>query len=163
MARFTDRTGRPGPATWEVGDFPPGSAELPVTGVSWYEAAAYAEWAGKSLPTIFHWDRVALTWASRDIVPRANLSGDVDRCPSAARGAMNRFGVYDLAGNVREWCANESEPRRAASSSAAAGTTPTTPSTTSTRSPRSTARRPTGSGASVLRAGGANRHALQPT
>jgi hypothetical protein len=40
MARFTDTTGRPGPATWEVGDFPPGSAELPVTGVSWYEAAA---------------------------------------------------------------------------------------------------------------------------
>ncbi len=107
MARFTDTTGRPGPATWEVGDFPPGSAELPVTGVSWYEAAAYAAFAGKSLPTIYHWDRVALTWASGDIVPRANLSGD-SMLPVGSTRAMHRFGAFDLAGNAREWCANES-------------------------------------------------------
>ena len=57
IARFVDRTGRPGPASWEVGSFPDGAGDLPVSGVSWYEAAAYAEWAGKSLPTIFHWNR----------------------------------------------------------------------------------------------------------
>jgi formylglycine-generating enzyme required for sulfatase activity/dienelactone hydrolase len=107
MARFTDSTGRPGPATWEVGDFPPGSAELPVTGVSWYEAAAYAAFAGKSLPTIYHWDQVALTWASGDIVPLANLSGD-SILPVASTRAMHRYGAYDLAGNAREWCVNES-------------------------------------------------------
>ena len=43
MARFTDTTGRPGPAAWELGSFPEEHAELPVTGVSWYEAAAYAD------------------------------------------------------------------------------------------------------------------------
>jgi len=43
MARFTDRTGRRGPAGWEAGSYPEGQADYPVTGVSWYEAAAYAE------------------------------------------------------------------------------------------------------------------------
>jgi eukaryotic-like serine/threonine-protein kinase len=105
MARFVDRTGRPGPATWEVGSYPEGGADLPVMGVSWYEAAAYAEWAGKRLPTIFHWNRVAFTVGSSRIVPMANLArkGPV---PVGSTKSMNRFGVYDLAGNVREWTWN---------------------------------------------------------
>ena len=86
MARFTDRTGRPGPATWEVGAYPEGAGDLPVSGVSWYEAAAYAEWAGKSLPTIFHWNRAAFTVASSRIVPLANLGG-TGPSGSAPRGA----------------------------------------------------------------------------
>ena len=55
MARFKDLTGRPGPATWKLGTYPDGEEELPVTGVSWYEAAAYAAFAGKELPTVYHW------------------------------------------------------------------------------------------------------------
>ena len=42
MARFVDPTGRPGPSTWQAGSYAEGHAEDPVTGVSWYEAAAYA-------------------------------------------------------------------------------------------------------------------------
>jgi hypothetical protein len=57
MARFKDRTGRPGPATWEAGDFPSAQADFPVSGVSWYEAAAYAKFAGKTLPTIYDWGK----------------------------------------------------------------------------------------------------------
>ena len=53
MARFTDSAGRPGPATWESGNFLEGQEDLPVTGVSWYEAAAFAALSGKSLPTSF--------------------------------------------------------------------------------------------------------------
>jgi dienelactone hydrolase len=107
IARFVDRTGRPGPATWEVGSYPDGREDFPVAGVSWYEAAAYAEWAGKSLPTLFHWNRVAFTVASSRIVPLANLAGkDLVRVGSTK--SMNRFGVSDLAGNVREWVLNES-------------------------------------------------------
>ena len=56
MAEFTDKTGRPGPSTWQASDYPDGQDDYPVSGVSWYEAAAYAEYAGKSLPTGDHWD-----------------------------------------------------------------------------------------------------------
>src|SRR4030095_1299203 len=59
MAEFRDATGRPGPATWQLGTYPDGRADFPVNGVSWYEAAAYAEFAGKSLPTVDHWFRAA--------------------------------------------------------------------------------------------------------
>jgi len=105
VARFVDRTDRPGPSTWEVGDFPEGHADDPVTGVSWYEAAAYAAFAGKRLPTLYHWDKVAFSWGSGDIVPHSNLGGTGLR-PVASGGAFNRFGAQDLAGNAREWCAN---------------------------------------------------------
>jgi dienelactone hydrolase len=105
MARFTDRTGRPGPATWEVGNFPEGRGDDPVSGLSWFEATAYAAFAGSSLPTIYHWDRVALTWASSEIVPFSNLSGTAVQ-PTGGTRARNRYGAYDLGGNVREWCVN---------------------------------------------------------
>jgi formylglycine-generating enzyme required for sulfatase activity len=55
MQHFRDATGRPGPATWEMGGYIAGTDDYPVAGVSWYEAAAYARWAGKSLPTLYHW------------------------------------------------------------------------------------------------------------
>jgi formylglycine-generating enzyme required for sulfatase activity/dienelactone hydrolase len=108
MTRLVDRTGRPGPAGWEVGDFPDGQDELPVGGISWFEAAAYAEFAGKRLPTIHHWNRFALTWASGDIVPVSNLEGSGPR-PVGETDAMNRFGTVDCGGNVREWCVNKSD------------------------------------------------------
>ena len=47
MALFVDKTGRPGPFTWEAGDYPDGNDDYPVSGISWYEAAAFAEYAGK--------------------------------------------------------------------------------------------------------------------
>ena len=107
MARFTDHTGRPGPSTWEVGSYPEGHEDYPVSGVSWYEADAYAEWAGKNLPTIFHWNRVAFTVASSRIIPLSNLAGSGPVAVGSTK-SMNRFGVYDLAGNVREWTWNGS-------------------------------------------------------
>ncbi len=107
MARFVDATGHPGPAGWEMGGFAPGEDEMPVTGVSWYEAAAYAAWADKRLPTIFHWNRVAFTCASAQIIAQANLAGRGLK-PVGATHSVNRFGVRDLAGNVREWAWNAS-------------------------------------------------------
>ncbi|MGB5850554.1 MAG: SUMF1/EgtB/PvdO family nonheme iron enzyme [Ignavibacteriaceae bacterium] len=105
MNLFVDKTKRYGPATWEVSDYPDGEDDLPVSGISWYEAAAFAEFKDKSLPTIYHWDRAAFTWASPVIVPQSNLG--TNRPISVYDStSLNRFGIYNLAGNVREWCFN---------------------------------------------------------
>ena len=105
MKHFVDKTDRPGPSTWEVSDYPEGEGDLPVSGISWYEAAAYAKFKGKSLPTIYHWDRVAFISASPVIIPKSNL-GSNRPISVEDSNSINRFGVYNLAGNVREWCFN---------------------------------------------------------
>jgi len=109
--RFTDRTGRPGPATWEGGDYPGGQDDYPVSGVSWYEAAAYAKFRGKSLPSIYHWGRVAALTLSPYIVPLSNFGGKGPAEVGSHRG-VGTFGTFDMAGNVREWCLNSSGGER---------------------------------------------------
>lgn len=111
VARFKDQTGRPGPATWEVGDYPAGQDDFPVTGVSWYEAAAYARFVGKSLPTIFHWSRAAETRDASWIVPASNFNGQGPIAVGTS-GGLGPFGVLDMAGNAREWCLNETAGQR---------------------------------------------------
>jgi eukaryotic-like serine/threonine-protein kinase len=110
MALLVDTTGRPGPATWEQGAYPAGQDDYPVTGVSWYEAAAYARWAGKSLPTIYHWSRAADQRLSGSVVPVSNFSGKGPL--SAGPVALTRAGTTDMAGNVKEWCWNSSAAKR---------------------------------------------------
>jgi len=105
MALFKDKTGRPGPATWEGGDVPAGQADFPVGGLSWYEAAAFAKFVGKSLPTIYHWSRAAEGGATPLIVAGSNIESQGPAKGSVTRG-MSPFGVFDLSGNVREWCEN---------------------------------------------------------
>lgn len=105
-ARLRDATGRPGPAGWRVGRYPEGTEDHPVGGVSWFEAAAYAEFAGKSLPTAYHWRR-AVPWSPFGdmlLLGRFQADGSV---PVGSSGAVGRYGHYDLAGNVAEWCWNE--------------------------------------------------------
>jgi formylglycine-generating enzyme required for sulfatase activity len=48
MALFVDKTDRPAPSTWDLGNYPVGQDDYPVDGVSWYEAAAYAEFVGRA-------------------------------------------------------------------------------------------------------------------
>jgi dienelactone hydrolase/predicted Ser/Thr protein kinase len=107
MSHLRDATGRSGPATWELGTYPKGQEKHPVAGVSWYEAAAYAKFAGKDLPTIYHWNEAAQTRASMLIVPGSNFRG-VETVPVGGDGAWSGFGTSDMAGNVKEWCWNES-------------------------------------------------------
>jgi serine/threonine protein kinase/dienelactone hydrolase len=106
MSQFHDQTGRPGPSTWEVGTFAPGQDNYPVAGVSWYEAVAYAEFKGMSLPTIYHWLRAAGTNNAASITPLSNFDGK-GLAPVGQNPALSPFGLLDAAGNVKEWCWNE--------------------------------------------------------
>jgi formylglycine-generating enzyme required for sulfatase activity/dienelactone hydrolase len=106
MAFFVDRTGRPGPSTWTGGDYPEGEEEYPVGGVSWYEAAAYAEFAGEELPTVYHWRRAISAWESAWLLPASNMQASGPR-PVGESQAMSWPGALDMGGNVREWAFNE--------------------------------------------------------
>jgi eukaryotic-like serine/threonine-protein kinase len=111
MQLFRDKTDRPGPSTWELGTFASGEDDFPVSGVSWYEAAAYAEFAGKSLPTVFHWYRAADMGIFSDILQASNFSRQGPAKVGSYPG-MGPFGTYDMAGNVKEWCLNSSGDRK---------------------------------------------------
>jgi len=102
MSEFRDETGRPGPSTWRIGTYPEGQADFPVGGVSWYEASAYAEFAGKSLPTAFHWLYAGDTGPFSDVLSFANFGGE-GPAPVGKYRSLGQFGTFDMAGNVQEW------------------------------------------------------------
>jgi len=124
VLEFVDRTGNPGPRYWQNGCYPEGEEKHPVTGVSWYEAAAYARWVGKRLPSDAEWVkagswpvRISSTarvqrkypWGDSMDRARANLwdSGPgrtvpVDQYPNG----VSAGGVYQLIGNVWQWTAS---------------------------------------------------------
>jgi serine/threonine protein kinase/formylglycine-generating enzyme required for sulfatase activity/dienelactone hydrolase len=112
MQMFVDATGRPGPAAWEVGDYPEGEDDYPVTGVSWHEAMAYARFRGKSLPSVYHWTRAALPDSEEAgtlagaITPLSNFSAE-GSAPVGSHQGLGPHGTYDMHGNVREWIANQ--------------------------------------------------------
>jgi eukaryotic-like serine/threonine-protein kinase len=118
---LVDQTGQPGPETWQAGDFPEGQGDYPVSGVSWYEAAAYAEFAEKSLPTAQHWglargeNTTLINWPQLGgyavFAPFSNFNG-TGPVPVGSLDGPTAYGAFDLAGNVREWCSNEIQGER---------------------------------------------------
>lgn len=109
MELFVDSTGRRGPSTWSVGRYSSEKEDFPVQGVSWFEASAYARWAGKSLPTLFHFSRANATDFGSEYVGQLIQSSNINKGSYVAVGTMkgiSRFGVYDLCGNVSEWVVN---------------------------------------------------------
>ena len=73
--------------------------------MSWYEASAYAAFAGKSLPVVAQWYMAAPSDVARYIVPASNITTN-GAAPVGAYKGVGPFGTYDMAGNVREWVAN---------------------------------------------------------
>ena len=105
VALFHDKTGRPGPAGWEAGSYPKGLENHPVAGVSWYEAAAYAEFAGKRFPTAYHWTLASQAIDYTPVVTAGSNFRNDGTQPVGQTGALSGFGT--TAGNVKEWCLNE--------------------------------------------------------
>lgn len=122
VKEFRDKTGLPAPRSWTDQNYPEGKANFPVTDITWYEAAAYAGFRGKSLPTIFQWEKAArdgkfdqgyntMPWGlSRDADSTeflANFGSEgpvpVDRFEFGA----SPYGCLNMAGNVAEWMLNE--------------------------------------------------------
>ena len=97
---------------WRVNTFQYGEGDHPVTWVSWYAAMAYAQWAGKRLPTEAEWEKAArggLTaqkypWGQSSDFSKANYNLKANRTTAVRTYPPNEFGLYDMIGNVREWC-----------------------------------------------------------
>jgi iron(II)-dependent oxidoreductase len=118
---FVDQTGMPGPRNWYDGQYASGEQRLPVVGVSWYEAWAYARWVGKRLPTDAEWTKAGAwpvestpgriaqrryPWGESFDTRRAHLYG----CGDPALVAVDEYpggtsvgGIHQLIGNVWEW------------------------------------------------------------
>jgi len=122
IKQFIDRTGLPGPRNWANQEFPEGKGNHPVTNITWYEAAAYAEFVDKKLPTLFQWEKAArngeyhvydmvMPWGlktpNENVLYRANFEGHGTVAVDSFEFGISPFGCYNMAGNVKEWCLNE--------------------------------------------------------
>jgi DNA-binding winged helix-turn-helix (wHTH) protein/formylglycine-generating enzyme required for sulfatase activity/dienelactone hydrolase len=109
--QFVDTTGRPGPAGWQLSTYPDGQDDLPVGGISWYEAVAYARFRKQMLPTIHHWMRAAFTPydpmfpTAAAITAQSRFFADGPVSARSEQG-LGPWGTSHMAGNVREWVWN---------------------------------------------------------
>ena len=97
---------------WAGNNYPENKENHPVVYISWYAAMAYAEWAGKRLPTEAEWEKAArgglvekaYPWGNSIDPSKANYSVEIEDTTSVGNYPANAYGLYDMAGNAWEWC-----------------------------------------------------------
>ncbi|MBM3235225.1 formylglycine-generating enzyme family protein [Candidatus Poribacteria bacterium] len=115
--KFLDATpGSRAPNQWNNPKF--NASNQPVVGVTWFEAVSYAEWVGERLPTEAEWEKAArggligkqYPWGDNLTHNNANFIGiganDIwdDQTSPVGSFPPNGYGLYDMIGNVWEWC-----------------------------------------------------------
>jgi len=120
--RFVNETGHPTPRSWSEGYYPLAQALHPMTEVTWEDARAYADWAGKRLPTEAEWEWAArgaegrlYPWGNELDPAQANFKSSAQTPTGTAPvGSFPKDatpeGIMDLGGNVREWTADRYGP-----------------------------------------------------
>lgn len=114
---FVDNSKYQAPGHWQQRQYEPGTAELPVVGVTWFDAEAYCKWANKRLPDEKEWE-IASKGPNGKIFPWGNIydesKGNLNTGKTTAVGAMKNdksdYGIYDMGGNVMEWTASWYKP-----------------------------------------------------
>ncbi len=97
---------------WFRTDYPAKKADHPVTWISWYAAVAYSQWVGKRLPTEAEWEKAArgglknkrYPWGDSIASTNANYFYHIGNTTPVGHYPCNRYGLYDMGGNVWEWC-----------------------------------------------------------
>lgn len=135
--QFVRETEHPAPNWDRISEISP-TDQHPIILVNWHDSMAYAQWAGKRLPTEAEWEKAARGGLSGTIYPWGNAAPNGTQCNFYDRSRMdefsvlhsedqrnqstndgyiwsapvgnftaNQYGLYDMAGNVWEWCLDE--------------------------------------------------------